>query len=248
MIRRSSGRWVMRVLAAFALAASLSAAGAAGARAAEGGSAAEETDEWLPIGSVVTVRGYDRKFVILGRVVQNAGDGLFYDYCACLCPDGYMGGNLYFFNRGSIDEVLMKGFEDEYEQLYRMDHLDGVDVSTLGGNVSPETESEAGQTEAQPPAETAAEGSEAPAAGESETAASAESEAAAGRTYVTLQNVRLREGPSTDSESLVTVPGEREVTEDTAREASGDWVPVIFRDSSGQEIKGYIRKDFLQEK
>lgn len=37
-------------------------------------------DDWLPVGSVVTVKNFGRSFLILGRLVKNSTDGKYYDY------------------------------------------------------------------------------------------------------------------------------------------------------------------------
>jgi len=225
-------------------------------------------EDWLPIGSVVKVKNFHRSFMILGRAIQNATDDKFYEYCACLFPDGYMGGDLYFFNQDDIDKVESKGFEDEYEQMYRLSHLDGLDAKALEEKAksletetetaSSETEIPETQPETAPASETAEttetpKQTEAPAQAGTQTATEApkttEAQAEASgeaKTYTTTDNVRLRAEASTDSDSLITVPGNRQVKEDTSRQKKGDWVPVIFTDSTGAPLSGWIKEEFLK--
>lgn len=126
--------------------------------AEEGGErgAGLSADEWLPIGSVVLLRNGSKSLMIAGRVVQNASDGLVYDYCACAYPEGYVSSQMYFFNQTDIAIVASKGYENEYELLYRKEILDGVDSANLvvvDGRMVPRETAEAlsadGETESE---------------------------------------------------------------------------------------------------
>ena len=200
-------------------------------------------DEWLPIGSVVKVRGYKRSFMVLGRAVLNDSDSCYYDYCACLYPDGYMGGTLYFFNQDLIAQVESEGYEDAYEKLYREENLDGLDVEALTDGSQTEAakkeDSESGAAAGAPGTE---ESTEEDQAGQTEPA---ESETA-GTVYTTTTNVRLRSEPSTDGEALTTIPGGRQVTEDTSRKEKDSWIPVLFTDNTGKILSGWIKKTYLK--
>ena len=213
-------------------------------------------DEWLPIGSVVKVKGYKRSFMVLGRAVLNDSDSRYYDYCACLYPDGYMGGTLYFFNQDLIAKVESEGYEDAYEKLYREENLDGLDVEAL----TDESQSEAAKAEETESGEAAAGGqkteSGAAAAGGQKTEGSTQAEETvqtepaesenAGTVYTTTTNVRLRSDPSTDGEALTTIPGGRQVTADTSRKEKDGWIPVLFTDNAGKILSGWIKKAYLK--
>lgn len=200
-------------------------------------------DEWLPIGSVVKVRGYKRSFMVLGRAVLNDSDSCYYDYCACLYPDGYMGGTLYFFNQDLIVRVESEGYEDAYEKLYREENLDGLDVEALtDGSQTEAAKGEGSESGAAAGAQETEESTEADQAGQTEPA---ESETA-GTAYTTTTNVRLRSEPSTDGEALTTIPGGRQVTEDTSRKEKDGWIPVLFTDNAGKVLSGWIKKTYLK--
>ena len=200
-------------------------------------------DEWLPIGSVVKVRGYKRSFMVLGRAVLNDSDSCYYDYCACLYPDGYMGGTLYFFNQDLIARVESEGYEDAYEKLYREENLDGLDVEALtDGSQTEAAKGEGSESGAAAGAQETEESTEADQAGQTEPA---ESETA-GTAYTTTTNVRLRSEPSTDGEALTTIPGGRQVTGDTDRKEKDGWIPVLFTDNAGKVLSGWIKKTYLK--
>ena len=200
-------------------------------------------DEWLPIGSVVKVRGYKRSFMVLGRAVLNDSDSRYYDYCACLYPDGYMGGTLYFFNQDLIARVESEGYEDAYEKLYREENLDGLDVEALtDGSQTEAAKGEGSESGAAAGAQETEESTEADQAGQTEPA---ESETA-GTAYTTTTNVRLRSEPSTDGEALTTIPGGRQVTGDTDRKEKDGWIPVLFTDNAGKVLSGWIKKTYLK--
>ena len=200
-------------------------------------------DEWLPIGSVVKVRGYKRSFMVLGRAVLNDSDSCYYDYCACLYPDGYIGGTLYFFNQDLIARVESEGYEDAYEKLYREENLDGLDVEALtDGSQTEAAKGEGSESGAAAGAQETEESTEADQAGQTEPA---ESETA-GTAYTTTTNVRLRSEPSTDGEALTTIPGGRQVTGDTDRKEKDGWIPVLFTDNAGKVLSGWIKKTYLK--
>ena len=200
-------------------------------------------DEWLPIGSVVKVRGYKRSFIVLGRAVLNDSDSRYYDYCACLYPDGYMGGALYFFNQDLIARVESEGYEDAYEKLYREENLDGLDVEALtDGSQTEAAKGEGSESGAAAGAPGTEESTEEDQTVQTE---SAESETA-GTVYTTTTNVRLRSDPSTDGEALTTIPGGRQVTADTSRTEKDGWIPVLFTDNAGKILSGWIKKAYLK--
>lgn len=224
-------------------------------------------DEWLSIGSVVKVKGYKRSFMVLGRAVLNDSDSRYYDYCACLYPDGYMGGTLYFFNQDLIAKVESEGYEDAYEKLYREENLDGLDVEALTDGSQSEAakaeETESGEaavgrqkTESKAAAGGQKTESGAAEAGGQKTEGSTQAEETvqtepaesetAGTVYTTTTNVRLRSDPSTDGEALTTIPGGRQVTADTSRKEKDGWIPVLFTDDAGKILSGWIKKAYLK--
>ena len=95
-------------------------------------------DEFLPIGSVVLLKGGNKRIMICGRIQAQAGSDIIYDYSACYYPEGIVDPkSMFFFNRDAIEAVYFRGYEDQDELDYRheLDQLgeleirDGVIVS-----------------------------------------------------------------------------------------------------------------------
>ena len=79
----------------------------------------------LPIGSVVLLKGGDKRIMICGRIQTRAGESKIYDYSACYYPEGIMSSdNMFFFDRDAIEHVFFIGFQDMEELNFRADVLD----------------------------------------------------------------------------------------------------------------------------
>ena len=99
-----------------------------------------KAEDWLPIGSVVLLNGANKTLMVMARFVYNTNEGKYYEYCGCLYPEGFGDSEYYFFNHDDIDLVAQKGYEDDYEKLYRSRVLGGLNIALL--NSSDETEAE----------------------------------------------------------------------------------------------------------
>ena len=82
-------------------------------------------EEFLPIGSVVLLKGGNKRIMICGRIQAQAGSDIIYDYSACYYPEGIVDPkSMFFFNRDAIETVYFRGYEDQDELDYRHDVLD----------------------------------------------------------------------------------------------------------------------------
>ncbi len=75
--------------------------------------------EFLPLGSVVIVKGSTKKLMVISRAIaipQNEG-ARYYDYGACLYPEGLLGDQLAYFNHDAIQKVVFEGYENEENEL-----------------------------------------------------------------------------------------------------------------------------------
>lgn len=79
------------------------------------------SEELLPIGSVVTVKFLDQAVMIYGRKQEQQGEEKrLWDYVACPYPQGHLSNDTnVFFNRDQIETVVFKGLETEGELLLR---------------------------------------------------------------------------------------------------------------------------------
>ncbi len=73
---------------------------------------------FLPIGSVVLLKGGTKRVMITGFCsIDNNDTNKVYDYTGCLYPEGIINSNeMRLFNDDEIDKVYFRGFEDQ-EQL-----------------------------------------------------------------------------------------------------------------------------------
>lgn len=75
--------------------------------------------ELLPIGSVVLLKGGNKRLMICGRIQTRKGEDTIYDYCGCYYPEGIEPSNMFFFNRDAIDTLFFVGFQDAEELQLR---------------------------------------------------------------------------------------------------------------------------------
>lgn len=87
-----------------------------------------ENCEYLPVGSVVSLKENSRNLIIIGIIQKKISTGKVYDYMGVLYPEGYIGGKMQFlFMHDDIKEVKYIGFKnDEYfkfiENLKRFEY------------------------------------------------------------------------------------------------------------------------------
>lgn len=75
--------------------------------------------EWLPIGSVVLLRGGTTKLMIFGIRQIEKESGEEYDYVGVIYPEGNLGPESQFcFSHDSIEQVVFRGYEDEERQAF----------------------------------------------------------------------------------------------------------------------------------
>lgn len=81
----------------------------------------------LPIGSVVLLKGGDKRIMICGRIQAKDGENAIYDYSACYYPEGIVdASSMFFFNRDAIETVYFLGFQDKEELDFRSKVLDNL--------------------------------------------------------------------------------------------------------------------------
>lgn len=89
--------------------------------------------EFLPIGSVVVLKGTDKKLMIIGRV--QVCDGVVHKYSGVLYPEGYLGSEqLYLFEEADIETLYYIGMQDEEEFAYRKALQESVQKSVEASN------------------------------------------------------------------------------------------------------------------
>lgn len=93
----------------------------------------------LPIGSVVLLKGGDKKIMVCGRIQAKEGENTIYDYSACYYPEGIVDpSSMFFFNRDAIDTVYFLGFQDKDEFDFRQNVLDKLgELEIKDGSIVP---------------------------------------------------------------------------------------------------------------
>ena len=75
--------------------------------------------EFLPIGSVVLLKGGTKRLMICGRI-QQTEEGKICDYSACFYPEGILDPDqLFLFDNEDIDTVFFVGMQDTEEFRFR---------------------------------------------------------------------------------------------------------------------------------
>lgn len=88
---------------------------------------------YLPLGSVVVVRGNVKKFVIVSRgLLTRLEEGIrYFDYGGVLYPEGMIGDAIVYFNHADIQKIVSEGYRDEDDTLAVnniYDYLDNNEV------------------------------------------------------------------------------------------------------------------------
>ena len=80
----------------------------------------EIAEKYLPIGSVVLLKGGEKKIMITGfaSISPDTGDKIF-DYSGCIFPEGFISYNqVCVFDHSQINKVFYKGLEDEEQKKF----------------------------------------------------------------------------------------------------------------------------------
>ena len=75
-----------------------------------------DNNEFLPIGTVVSIKNSDKDLMILGyKMTDEASvDKVEYDYLGCIASIGIKSLSSYlFFNRDQIEKIVSYGYKDE---------------------------------------------------------------------------------------------------------------------------------------
>ena len=77
-------------------------------------------EKYLPIGTVVKLKGATKPLMIIGFCAQNSGTGDLFDYSGCLYPEGLLSHEqIAAFNHDQISEILFEGFSNDEEKAFK---------------------------------------------------------------------------------------------------------------------------------
>ena len=77
----------------------------------------------LPIGSVVLLKESTKRVMIIGVCQRqlNIDQDIIWDYCGCVYPEGYMGGDqIFMFNGNQIEQVYALGYQDDEQFAFKI--------------------------------------------------------------------------------------------------------------------------------
>ena len=101
-------------------------------------------DKFLPIGTVVLLKGGKKRAMITGfcSIAQENQEKIF-DYSGCVYPEGYLSSNqVCLFDHDQIEKIFFVGFEDEEEKMFK-DKLNKIVASIENeepiGNIQTQT-------------------------------------------------------------------------------------------------------------
>ncbi|MBQ8327758.1 MAG: DUF4176 domain-containing protein [Lachnospiraceae bacterium] len=75
--------------------------------------------DYLPLGSVVILKGGVQKIVIISRGLVTAATepAGFFDYGGCVYPQGIIGDHILYFNHKDIVKVVFSGYSDDDDKM-----------------------------------------------------------------------------------------------------------------------------------
>lgn len=93
----------------------------------------------LPVGSVVRLKGGEKRLMVCGRVIAGGEENGIHDYVGCYYPEGIVDSSkLFFFEQDAVDAVYFIGFQDTEEINFKrnvLSKLDEGDVALENGQI-----------------------------------------------------------------------------------------------------------------
>ena len=79
----------------------------------------QERIPYLPLGSIVILRGGTQKVVVNARglLTLQSNPPSFFDYGGSLYPQGIIGDQILYFNHEDIAKVVFEGYHDEDDEM-----------------------------------------------------------------------------------------------------------------------------------
>jgi len=74
-----------------------------------------ENTKFLPLGSIVILKGGVKKSVVIARAVavRVGEEDKYFEYGGCLYPEGLLGDAILYFNNDDIQKIVQEGYRDE---------------------------------------------------------------------------------------------------------------------------------------
>ena len=77
-------------------------------------------EKYLPIGTVVLLKGAQKKVMITGFCVKGDSADKMYDYCGCVYPEGVLNSNKnLLFNHDQLESIFYMGYITDEEKEFK---------------------------------------------------------------------------------------------------------------------------------
>ena len=98
-----------------------------------GGLMKEQYKKYLPLGSVILIKGAKKRVMITGyATIDTMKKDKVYDYCACLYPEGVISTEqTILFNHDDIERIFCLGFSDEEQKEFSKKLLETLTEENL---------------------------------------------------------------------------------------------------------------------
>lgn len=95
-------------------------------------------EKYLPIGTIVMLKGAQRKLMITGFCAADMKDkSVAYDYSGCLYPYGFISSDkVALFNHDQIQTIYHKGFSDDEDKQFKHGLNEFVKNLNIGINLA----------------------------------------------------------------------------------------------------------------
>ena len=89
--------------------------------------------KFLPIGTVVSLKGANKKLMITGFCMYNKkNNNQMYDYCGCLFPEGIINTEkISLFNHEQIERIYYLGLQNDEEIIFNLLVLLKIEIQTI---------------------------------------------------------------------------------------------------------------------
>jgi len=88
--------------------------------------------QFLPVGSVVTLKGAQKKLTVIGSSVKRNEDDKIYDYIGLPYPEGYIDSEtMFLFMAEDIEDVNFLGYIDAEAQAFRVKYAEHLKENGL---------------------------------------------------------------------------------------------------------------------
>lgn len=84
-------------------------------------------EKYLPVGSVVLLKGDTKKMMIIGFCTSSDDDQKQYDYSGCMYPEGLISSDeIYLFDHDQIGEINFIGYETDEEKEFKKNLIEAL--------------------------------------------------------------------------------------------------------------------------